>query len=139
MELPDFRIGKSGIEKSQDIELRGTAGASQVEVNALGRVVREVAVSGPDRHGRRRSPRHGAAGFRTRRCTAEESATLVLLDAVTGEVLAMASSPALTMPSTGCGALDGADTDPHVPLYNKAIQGVYPPGSTFKPWRRRPR
>ena len=43
LELPDFRIGKSGIEKSQDLELRGTAGTSQVEVNAYGRVVREIA------------------------------------------------------------------------------------------------
>src|SRR5690349_18466832 len=39
LELPDFRIGKSGVEKSQDADLRGTAGTSQVEVNALGRVV----------------------------------------------------------------------------------------------------
>ena len=43
LELPDFRIGKSGVEKSQDLELRGTAGTSQVEVNAFGRVVRELA------------------------------------------------------------------------------------------------
>ena len=43
LELPDFRIGKSGIEKAYDLELRGTAGTSQVEVNAFGRVVRELA------------------------------------------------------------------------------------------------
>jgi len=43
LELPDFRIGKSGVEKSQDAELRGSAGTSQVEVNAFGRVVRELA------------------------------------------------------------------------------------------------
>ncbi|MGH7090285.1 MAG: penicillin-binding protein 2, partial [Stellaceae bacterium] len=43
LELPDFRIGKSGIEKAYDIELRGTAGTSQVEVNAFGQVVRELA------------------------------------------------------------------------------------------------
>ena len=42
LELPDFRIGKSGIEKSQDERLRGLAGASEVEVNAHGRVVREL-------------------------------------------------------------------------------------------------
>ena len=43
LELPDFRIGKSGIEKSQDLRLRGIAGTSEVEVNAYGRVVREIA------------------------------------------------------------------------------------------------
>src|SRR5277367_4417358 len=42
LELPDFRIGKAGVEKSQDVKLRGSAGTSQVEVNAYGRVVREV-------------------------------------------------------------------------------------------------
>ena len=42
LELPDFRIGKSGIEKSQEWRLRGVAGTSEVEVNAYGRVVREL-------------------------------------------------------------------------------------------------
>src|SRR3954453_1176440 len=42
LELPDFRIGMSGIEKSQDLKLRGAAGTSQVEINAYGRVVREL-------------------------------------------------------------------------------------------------
>src|SRR5262249_42352314 len=43
LELPDLRIGKSGVVKSQDTQLRGTAGTSHVEVNAFGRVVRELA------------------------------------------------------------------------------------------------
>src|SRR5438874_2124990 len=43
LELPDFRIGKSGIEKSRDAQLRGIAGTSEVEVNAYGRIVREIA------------------------------------------------------------------------------------------------
>src|ERR1051326_1375000 len=42
LELPDFRIGKSGVEKSRDLQLRGVAGTSEVEVNAYGRVVREI-------------------------------------------------------------------------------------------------
>src|SRR5260370_13130326 len=42
LELPDFRIGKSGVEKAYDIELRGSAGTSEVEVNAVGRIVREL-------------------------------------------------------------------------------------------------
>src|SRR6266481_908567 len=42
LELPDFRIGKNGVEKAQDGELRGGAGTSQVEVNAFGRIVREL-------------------------------------------------------------------------------------------------
>src|SRR6202042_1013954 len=42
LELPDFRIGKAGIEKSEDLALRGSAGTSQVEVKAFGRIVREI-------------------------------------------------------------------------------------------------
>ena len=62
---PDFRIGKSGIEKVYDTELRGTAGTSEVEVNALGRVMRELdrarraSRAGPGHHAR-----HRAAGIR---------------------------------------------------------------------------
>lgn len=42
LELPDFRIGKSGIEKVHDLAMRGTAGQRQVEVNALGRIIRKL-------------------------------------------------------------------------------------------------
>ena len=42
LELPGFRIGKNGIERRFDLELRGRAGNTEVEVNALGRVIREV-------------------------------------------------------------------------------------------------
>lgn len=42
LQLPGFRIGKSGLEKSHDLELRGSAGTSHVEVNAYGRVIREL-------------------------------------------------------------------------------------------------
>ena len=138
MELPDFRIGKSGVEKSQDLELRGKAGASQIEVNALGRVVREI------------SRDDGQTGkevaatldmwlqdYAQRRLTAEQSATIVVLDAVTGDVLVMASSPAYDDNAFTHGLpkklWDELNTDPLVPLSNKTIQGVYPPGSTFKP------
>ena len=80
LELPDFRIGKSGVEKFHDLDLRGTAGTSQVEVNAFGRVVREL------------SREEGKPGreivltldmalqdLATRRCAAEQSAACVLL------------------------------------------------------------
>ncbi|HVJ55019.1 MAG TPA: penicillin-binding protein 2 [Aliidongia sp.] len=138
MELPDFRIGKSGVEKSEDLELRGKAGASQIEVNALGRVVREI------------NRDEGVVGqdvvltldmwlqdFTQRRLTAEESASCVLMDAVTGDILAMGSSPGYDGNAFTHGLpaklWQGLNEDPHGPLNNKAIQGIYPPGSTFKP------
>jgi len=138
LELPDFRIGKSGIEKARDVRLRGIAGTSQIEVNAYGRVVREI----DNRPGQ---PGQDAVlgldmtmqDFVMRRCASEPSISCVLLDAVTGDVLALVSSPSFdpTLFSTGLtpALWQELSTDPRNPLTDKAIGGVYPPGSTFKP------
>jgi penicillin-binding protein 2 len=138
LELPDFRIGKNGVEKAQDLALRGAVGTSQVEVNAFGRVVRELA---------RSEPRPGGdvvtsldkelQEFAMRRVATEDSVATVLLDAVTGDVLALVSSPGFD-PMLFSSGLTAAvwqqlSTDPKNPLVNKAIAGAYPPGSTFKP------
>ena len=138
LELPDFRIGKSGIEKSQDAELRGRAGTSQVEVNAFGRVVRELARA-PGRPGSDVVSCLDAAmqDFLARRCATEESISSVLLDAVTGDILALVSSPSFGPAPFAAGLTPAVwqqlSGDPRNPLTNKAIAGVYPPGSTFKP------
>jgi penicillin-binding protein 2 len=138
LELPDFRIGKSGVEKSQDTELRGAAGTSQVEVNAFGRVVRELArVAGKPGQDVVTSLDMTMQEFVTRRCSAEQSVSCVLLDVVTGDVLALVSSPSFDpVPfSSGLTSATWQDlsNDPRKPLSNKVIAGVYPPGSTFKP------
>jgi penicillin-binding protein 2 len=138
LELPDFRIGKSGIEKSQDAELRGTAGASQVEVNAFGRVVRELARV-PGRPGNDVVSCLDAAmqDFLARRCSTEESVASVLLDAATGDILALVSCPSFDPAPFATGLSPAVwqqlSADPRNPLTNKAIAGTYPPGSTFKP------
>jgi penicillin-binding protein 2 len=138
LELPDFRIGKSGVEKSLDTELRGSAGTSQVEVNAFGRVVRELArVAGKPGQDVVTSLDMTIQKFVTRRCSAEQSVSCVLLDVVTGDVLALVSSPSFDPApfSTGLTSAMWQDlsNDPRKPLSNKVIAGVYPPGSTFKP------
>jgi penicillin-binding protein 2 len=75
--------------------------------------------------------------YAMRRVAEEESVAVVLMDAITGEVLVMASSPAYDDNTFSHGLTDAVwhqlITDPHTPLSNKTIQGVYPPGSTFKP------
>ena len=138
LELPDFHVGKSGIEKSLDLVLRGTAGTRQVEVNAFGRIVRELA---------RVEPQPGKdvvvgldiamQAFVTRRCSDEQSVSSVLLDAVSGEVLALVSSPSFDPTAFSSGLSPTMwrqlSTDPRHPLIDKVIAGVYPPGSTFKP------
>lgn len=138
LELPDFRIGKSGVEKAQDLKLRGTAGTSQVEVNAYGRVVREIARN-EGQPGKDVIVALDAAmqDFAMKRCSAEQSASCVLLDAVTGDVLALVSSPSYDPMLFSAGLTPAMwqelSTDPRNPLSNKAIGGLYPPGSTFKP------
>jgi penicillin-binding protein 2 len=138
LELPDFRIGKAGVEKSQDLKLRGTAGASQVEVNAYGRVVREIARN-EGQPGQDIVLAIDAAmqDFAMKRCASEQSVACVLVDAVTGDVLALVSSPSYD-PMLFSDGLTSAEwqelsTDPRNPLSNKAIGGLYAPGSTFKP------
>jgi penicillin-binding protein 2 len=138
MELPDFRIGKAGIEKAQDLELRGTAGTSQIEVNAFGRVVREInRDDGQPGQEIAITIDMALQDFAMRRLRSEEAATCIVIDVITGEILTMATSPSYDANSF-TGGISSAlwatlNTDPHTPLNNKAIQGVYPPGSTFKP------
>jgi penicillin-binding protein 2 len=138
LELPDFRIGKAGIEKSEDLALRGSAGTSQVEVNAYGRVVREIGRAegqpGQDVVVGLDAALQDAV---TKRCAAEQSVSCVVLDAVTGDVLALVSSPSFDPMLFSAGLTQAMwqelSTDPRNPLSNKAIGGLYPPGSTFKP------
>jgi penicillin-binding protein 2 len=138
LELPDFRIGKSGVEKDQDLALRGAAGTSEIEVNALGRVVREI-TRDEGQPGQEVATTIDMAlqDYTMRRIAEEQSVAVVLMDAETGEVLVMASSPAYDDNSFTHGISSDLwhqlTTDPHAPLNNKTIQGVYPPGSTFKP------
>ncbi|MBT4740414.1 MAG: penicillin-binding protein 2 [Rhodospirillaceae bacterium] len=136
LQLPGFRIGKAGMEQKFDLALRGAGGTSQVEVNAVGRVIREL------------ERKEGEAGTdlmltldeRLQRYTSErlgaESAASVVMDIHTGEVLVMASTPSYDPNAFNRGltqrewnALSG---DPRAPMTNKAISGQYSPGSTFK-------
>ncbi len=138
LELPNFQIGKSGVEKSEDVVLRGSAGTRQVEVNAFGRVVRELTrVEAKPEVDIAVGLDIAMQDFVTRRCSGEPSVSSVLLDAVTGEVLALVSTPSFD-PSIFSRGLNAAtwrelSADPRHPLIDKTIAGVYPPGSTFKP------
>ena len=134
---PDFRTGKSGVEKALDLTLRGSAGTSQVEVNAHGRVIRELARDeGEPGKDVTLSLDLGLQQFLSRRIANERSAAAVLMDAHAGEILAIASEPSFDPNEFNDGltaarwqALIG---DPLSPLTNKVIGGQYEPGSTFK-------
>lgn len=136
LELPGFRIGKNGIERVFDESLRGKAGSQRVEVNAYGRVIRELA------------RQDGVAGDSVvlsidaelqesiARRLSEESSAAVVMDVHTGEVLAMVSTPAYDPNAFSMGLTSQAWRElvehPRAPLTNKAVSGQYPPGSTFK-------
>ncbi|MFO1070218.1 MAG: penicillin-binding protein 2 [Geminicoccaceae bacterium] len=135
--LPEFRMGKSGVEKSHDAALRGRAGLSRVEVNVVGREIREL-----DRS-------EGIAGrdvalsldldlqrYCFERLSGELAASTVVVEVATGAVRAMASVPSYD-PAVFQNGLSPTiwkelRDNPRTPLVNKCIRGQYPPGSTFK-------
>lgn len=94
LELPGFRIGKTGVERVHDVALRGRAGDSQVEVNAFGRVIRELSRT----EGRRGDDLMLTLDAQLQSYVVKrlegQSAAVVVMDVHAGDVLAMASNPA---------------------------------------------
>jgi penicillin-binding protein 2 len=129
-------IGQTGLERLQDEHLRGRDGGEEVEVDAYGRLIRVLD---------RREPVPGAHMWTTidRRIqqAAEDalgprSGAIVVMDPRNGDVLALASHPAYPV-ERFTRPLDRETwlalvQDPTRPLLNRAVQGVYPPGSLFK-------
>lgn len=136
LRIPRFQVGKVGVEVRHEEDLRGTAGAKRVEVNAVGRVMREL-----DR-------REGESGADiqltvdtdlqdyTQARLGEESASVVVLDLEKGDVLTIASAPSynpnLFVRGISHTDFNALNTNDHRPLASKTVQDAYPPGSTFK-------
>ncbi len=137
LSLPGFRIGKRGIEKAFDEQVRGRAGASRVEVNAYGRVIRELSrdsgVPGQDVW----LTVDGELQQFVDQRLGSESAACAVMDVTTGDVLALSSTPGYDPNFFNVGITPDQwkvlTTDDHKPLLNKVLSGAYPPGSTFKP------
>lgn len=136
LQIPRFQIGKTGVEAKLENRLRGSAGTRQIEVNAAGRVMREL---------RRDEGRPGAnlqltldhtlQNYTEARLTGE-SAAVVVLDIADGDIRAIASAPSFD-PNKFVRGISGPDyrallNDEYRPLADKTVQGTYPPGSTFK-------
>ncbi len=136
LQIPKFQIGKTGIENKLEASLRGKAGTKRIEVNAVGRVMRELG-------------RDEATKGETVQLTidtklqnfvqarlAGESAAAVVIDVTNGDLVAIGSAPAFD-PNKFVRGISVADyasltENKYRPLANKAVQGTYPPGSTFK-------
>jgi penicillin-binding protein 2 len=134
--FPGFRIGKDGIERRADRSLRGTAGAQRVEVTARGKVVRELDTRG-DIPGEtlKLTIDRDLQNFTARRL-GDNSASVIVIDCLTGDVLTMVSMPAYD-PNIFSSRVPAAlwkdlQENDHNPLLNKSAMGLYPPGSTFK-------
>ena len=134
---PGFKIGKDGLEKTLEKDLRGRPGAKRVEVTARGKLVAELATR-PDVPGKtqRLTIDAGLQEYAARRL-GTNSGSAVVFDCLTGEMLCMVSMPAYDPNSfsDGISHLEWKmlSADDHVPLMNKVTQGLYPPGSTVKP------
>ncbi|HEX7874412.1 MAG TPA: penicillin-binding protein 2 [Sphingobium sp.] len=134
---PGFKVGKQGLEKNFDIPLTGKPGARRVEVTAHGRIVRDLATR-TDVPGKtvRLTIDAGLQEYAGRRM-GTQSGAVVVMDCATGDVLASASMPSFDPNSFSDGIShlewEMLSKDDHVPLRNKALQGLYPPGSTVKP------
>ncbi|MFT6912217.1 MAG: penicillin-binding protein 2 [Paracoccaceae bacterium] len=133
---PRFQIGRVGVEAKMEGVLRGAAGNKRVEVNARGRVMRELdrreGASGADLQ---LTIDAGLQNFVQARL-AGESAAAVVMDVQTGDLLAMGSAPSYDPNKfvRGISQLDYSSLTENIyrPLANKTVQGLYPPGSTFK-------
>ncbi|MEM7056934.1 MAG: penicillin-binding protein 2 [Pseudomonadota bacterium] len=136
LQLPEFQIGKSGIERALDTRLRGQAGNQRIEVNAVGRVMNTLEVT----DGVAGEDLHLTIDLNLQRYCNErlgdESAATVVMDVRSGDLLATTSNPSYDPNPFVLGIsqseYDLLLNDDHRPLHNKWASGAYPPGSTFK-------
>ncbi|MFZ5617062.1 MAG: penicillin-binding protein 2 [Pseudomonadota bacterium] len=135
---PGFKVGREGLERTYEKELRGVAGTMDVKVNAHGRVIEEIDDSiRPSVQGQTLGLTIDAELQLAAMKTLEgESASAVVIDVETGDILVLASTPAFDpniftkgIPSDLWRELNES---PYKPLLNKPLGGIYPPGSTFK-------
>ncbi|MBO5441019.1 MAG: penicillin-binding protein 2 [Alphaproteobacteria bacterium] len=136
LQVPGFKIGKSGFEKTYDESLCGTEGNLTYEVNAYGRIMREI----KKKDGEKGNDLDLTIDIRLQQKAYEafgnESGAAVVLNVHTGEILAFVSVPSFD-PNL---FVDGISIknwntllyDEKTPMTDKAVSGQYSPGSTFK-------
>jgi len=135
---PGFKVGRDGLERTYEKELRGVAGTMDVKVNAHGRVIEEIedSVTPPVQGATLGLTIDADLQLAAMKALEGESASAVVIDVETGDILVLASTPAFDpniftkgIPSDLWKELNES---PYKPLLNKPLGGIYPPGSTFK-------
>ncbi len=136
LQIPRFQIGKNGVENKLETQLRGKAGTKRIEVNAAGRVMREIdRVPGQPGSDIQLTLDSGLQNYIQERLKGE-AASAVVMDCETGDLLAVASAPTFD-PNLFVRGISASDYNALVnnkyrPFRSKAVQDVYPPGSTYK-------
>ncbi len=139
LQLPDFKTGKAGVEKLMDKQLRGSAGETMQIVNSVGRVIETL-----DDKRKKTTPGQNIVLTIDKRLQEyalnrikEESASAIIMDIYNGDILMMISVPTYN-PNIFLSEDKSAEefnkllNNPRHPFINKAIEGLYAPGSTFK-------
>ena len=131
-------IGKTGVEASYEDWLHGKVGYQRVETNAQGRILRVLEHHAPV-PGRNLFLTMDASLQRTAEAAlGDENGAIVALEPATGAVLALASNPGfdpnLFAQGIGVETYRSLQRSPDRPLFNRAVNGQYPPGSTIKPF-----
>lgn len=135
--MPGAKVGKNGIEKFYEKEIQGEVGQRVIEVNARGRIVREL---------QNTFPKPGKdfpltldkdiQAYVAKLLSPYKSAAAVVMDIHTGEILSMVSAPGYD-PGVFYNGISHEDwkqlaNNPYAPMTNKVISGQYSPGSSFK-------
>ncbi|MBK4214583.1 penicillin-binding protein 2 [Paracoccus caeni] len=136
LKLPEFQLGKVGFEARMEDALRGTAGSRRVEVNSAGREMRELSRQEGEQGATVQMTLDARLQNYAAQRMGEESAAAVVIDVQTGDIVAISSSPSFD-PNKFVRGISSTDyrelmDHDHRPLADKTVQGVYPPGSTFK-------
>lgn len=140
--MPNYRgtdhIGKIGLEQSYEQELHGTTGFAQVEIDAGGRAVRTLSHTPPVSGSALTLNLDSRLQAVAEKAFGDFRGALVALDPKTGGVLAFVSKPGFD-PNLFVDGIDSVNWDAlsksiDKPLLNRGLRGVYPPGSTFKPF-----
>jgi penicillin-binding protein 2 len=135
---PGFRIGKQGVEKALDLELRGSPGGQKIEEDSVGRIVRADPAGDIKATPGKEVVLTLDADIQSRALEAfgAESGAAVMMDVHTGDLLCLLSAPSFDANRFVSGVSGPeyralADYERN-PLLDKALSGLFPPGSTFK-------
>jgi penicillin-binding protein 2 len=136
LQIPKFQIGKTGAENKLEKTLRGSAGTRRIEVNAAGRIMRELDRQEGDAGKDIQLTLDSRLQSYVQARMDGESAGAVVIDLENGDLRAIGSAPAfdpnLFVRGISVPNWQALNEDKYRPLAAKAVQGTYPPGSTFK-------